>query len=183
MVEEVNVESRNRISLHVSDNEGPCNVNRVNMRAMPNSWGNCTATASIGCDADDTSTDSFGPGFNAASGGVYAMEYIPTAINVWFWPRTEVPSSSDAAGPLGNSPDPSSWGEPTASFQGCDIASHVKKQHIIIDTTFCGWAESEWQSQGCAASTKTNSCQEYVHNNPGAYETAYWNFASLKVCT
>ena len=107
------------------------------------------------------------------------MEWTSDAINVWFFGRGSVP-----AGASGDSPDPTTWGAATASFQGgagCTIDDHFQNNNIVLDTTFCGsWAGQVW-STDATCSSKAATCQDYVQNNPSAFESAYWTINSLKV--
>jgi len=132
-----------------------------------------------GCGTETGGSASFSDGFNNAQGGVYAMEWTSSAINIWFFPRSSIPN-----GATGSNPDPSSWGNPTASFQGgpgCTIDDHFKNNNIVFDTTFCGdWAGSIW-AQDTTCSAKAATCQDYVQNHPEAFESAYWSINSLKV--
>lgn len=53
-----------------------------------------------GCGVQASTTNSYGPSFNAIGGGIYAMERTSTFIKVWFFPRgSSIPSdvSSGAA--------------------------------------------------------------------------------------
>lgn len=95
----------------------------------------------MGCTQAAGGETSYGDGFNANGGGVYALDWTSDHINVWFWPRGSQPSD------LSESPDPAGWGKPTASFVGrgefdsavtCEIDSHFRNQAIVFDTTFCG---------------------------------------------
>lgn len=92
-----------------------------------------------GCSTQTGGSSSFGDGFNSANGGVYAMEWTSAAINIWFFSRGSIPN-----GISGDSPDPSTWGNPTASFvggSGCTIDDHFNNNNLVFDTTFCGdWA-------------------------------------------
>ncbi|PSR81268.1 hypothetical protein PHLCEN_2v6428 [Hermanssonia centrifuga] len=57
---------------------------------------NCDATVNnnAGCGVKAAPTNSYGPAFNSAGGGWYAMERTDTFIKVWFWSRSSgnVPS-------------------------------------------------------------------------------------------
>jgi hypothetical protein len=131
-----------------------------------------------GCAVHDTSDLSFGAGFNAAGGGVYATEWTSNFIKIWFFPRDSIPSDV-AAG----TPQPSdAWGTPASMFSGdFNLDDHFKDLNIIFDTTFCGqWAGPAWSSSPqCAALAP--SCEEYVSNNPQAFTEAYWAINTLKV--
>ncbi|KAL9016720.1 MAG: hypothetical protein Q9185_005957 [Variospora sp. 1 TL-2023] len=125
------------------------------------------------------------PGIYGASinsgGAVYALEWTSDGMSVWGWSSGDAPSDAS-----GSNPDPSSWGNPTASFpssSSCDVDTFFKDQQIVFDTTFCGvWAGETWSSDPeCSGLAAT--CQEYVQNNPSAFEDAYWTINSLKVYT
>ncbi|KAJ5577981.1 uncharacterized protein N7459_006945 [Penicillium hispanicum] len=188
MIEQANNADTNQMSLHVSKDQGRCTISTgANMTAKEGRWGDCTEEDTGGCDATDSRTTSFGAGFNNDNGGVYAMEWTAVYVRIWFFPRSAIPSGD--SGPLGSSPDPTSWGTPTTSFHsqhetGCDMSEHIKNQRIIIDTTFCGtWAGDDWEGSGCAASTGSSTCEDYVKNNPSAFTDAFWTFDSIQVFT
>ena len=51
---------------------------------------NCdvAATGNAGCGVQVTAPNSYGPAFNNAGGGFYAMERTNSFIKVWFWSRS-----------------------------------------------------------------------------------------------
>jgi hypothetical protein len=49
-------------------------------------------TSNAGCGIESPSTSSFGSPFNAGGGGVYAMEWTNSGINIWQWARKDVPA-------------------------------------------------------------------------------------------
>jgi hypothetical protein len=131
----------------------------------------------------DTSTQalaSYGTPFNANKGGIYALEWTPSFISVYFLPyASPLYTSAHNTTP----PDPSQWGAPMAHFSGanCDFKKRFKDMRIIFDTTFCGeWAGKEWKSGGCMKKTGTKTCEEYVRKNPAAFEEAFWEIRGLK---
>ena len=130
-----------------------------------------------GCQIDTTNQQTYGSGFNAAHGGVYATEWTSASINIYFFGRGSIPSDI-ASG----SPDPTTWGKPLAGFSGgCEIDSFFKNQQIVFDTTFCGdWAGIVWTTDATCA-PKAATCQAFVQNNPSAFVNAYWSVNSLKV--
>ncbi|KKY18400.1 hypothetical protein UCRPC4_g04970 [Phaeomoniella chlamydospora] len=136
-------------------------------------------SSNAGCQIEDTDTSSYGTGFNSNGGGVYAMNWDSDAIKIWFFSRGEIPSDISSGS---SSPDPSGWGDATASFQGgCDIDSYFKDLQIVFDTTFCGsWAGEVWSSDS-TCSVLSSTCNDYVQNNPSAFQEAYWQINSLKV--
>ncbi|KAL8715378.1 MAG: hypothetical protein Q9220_000711 [cf. Caloplaca sp. 1 TL-2023] len=165
IIEGVNAGSENQMTMHTSSG---CTL------AGSNCQGN------TGCPIKPAGANNYGTGFNNANGGVYAMEWTSGSINIWFFPRTGVPSDISSS-----APNPSGWGTATASFIGgsdsCDIDSHFINNNIVFDTTFCGdWAGGVWGSDS-TCSALAGSCQDYVQNHPEAFAEAYWTVNSLKV--
>lgn len=191
IIEGVSYQSQNAMTMHTS---GGCSL--ISKDCQGNQ----------GCGMQSGGSASYGDGFNNGNGGVYAMEWTSSAINIYFFGRSSIP-----AGILGGSPDPSTWGTPMATFQGgsgCTIDDHFKDNNIIFDTTFCGkpalspfslstplalpppitntilptgdWAGSVW-SQDPSCSSKAATCTDYVRDNPSAFANAYWTINSLKV--
>ena len=134
---------------------------------------------SEGCSTQVGGPTSFGDGFNNNGGGIYAMEWTSDYINVYFFSHSNAPTDI-----LGATPDPTTWGTPTASFVGgstCDIDANFQNNNIVFDTTFCGtWAGAVWSSDPVCG-PKAATCQDYVQNNPSAFTEAYWTINSLRV--
>ncbi|GBE78490.1 hypothetical protein SCP_0113790 [Sparassis crispa] len=136
-----------------------------------------------GCGVQNPSSNSFGPDFNSAGGGWYAMERTNSYIQVWFWSRTDGSVPSQVSSGAVSSIDTSTWGEPTALFPdtSCDIADSFGPNNIIFDLTLCGsWAgiASVYSDAGCSS-----DCVDYVNNNPSAFTNAYWDVAGVYVYT
>lgn len=71
-----------------------------------------------------------------------AAEWTGSLINIYFFPRSSIPADI-----TNQTPNPSGWGTPSASFSGCDFSSHIDQNQIILDQTFCGqWGGSEWST-------------------------------------
>ncbi|KZP26125.1 glycoside hydrolase family 16 protein [Athelia psychrophila] len=141
---------------------------------------NANDDGNAGCGVQSPDSNSFGPAFNAAGGGYYAMERTTTSIKVWFWARDSayIPAAFTSGA---TSIDTSSWGEPTAYFPNtdCDIDTEFGSLNIVINLTFCGdWAGS---SSVYAASGCSSTCIDYVAENPSAFVDAYFDFASLTI--
>ncbi|KJA15431.1 glycoside hydrolase family 16 protein [Hypholoma sublateritium FD-334 SS-4] len=131
-----------------------------------------------GCGVHFPTTNSYGPPFNAAGGGWFAVERTNTYINIWFWSRKDpaVPLEVKFGAAL---VDTSRWGLPTASFPdtSCDIPDFFQENNIIINITLCGdWAGAVFTSDGCPG-----ACVDYVDNNPAAFQEAYFDFAAVRV--
>ncbi|KAL8653596.1 MAG: hypothetical protein Q9226_003790 [Calogaya cf. arnoldii] len=163
ILEGVNLQSTNKITLH---SDPGCSINGKDCQG------------STGCSVD---SGVYGDGINSAGGATYALEWTSEGMSVWGWTGSSAPSDA-----LGNAPDPSGWGTPTASFpsgSGCDVDTFFKDQQIVFDTTFCGvWAGEVWTTDP-QCSSLAPTCQEYVQNNPEVFTDAYWSINALKVYT
>ncbi|KAJ1331356.1 family 16 glycosylhydrolase [Microdochium nivale] len=178
IIEGVNRDTSTKFTLHTA---GGCSFFTNDQAGDCNAPGDGTK----GCTAPGFNDPrSYGDGFNAIGGGVYATEWTSEAIRIWFFPRTTAaPADLHSA-----SPDPSTWGPPSAQFSGgagggasCDIDSHFREHRLVFNTALCGqWAGRIFgQDPQCAGLAP--SCEEYVANNPGAFASAYWLINSVKV--
>lgn len=128
---------------------------------------------------------SYGTEFNKVNGGIYAMEWTRSFISVWFFPfdspiykALTTPSSVSNT----TSPNPKSFGPPLAHFSGpsCAFSTRFTDVRLIFDTTFCGqWAGKEWDNS-CKAKTGTATCEQYVRENPRAFEESFWEVRGLR---
>lgn len=148
---------------------------------------NCDSAANdnSGCGsmANDTATpNNYGQGLSDDDGGVYITEWTSAFVRVWFFGRSDIPSSVTEG-----SPDVSEFGLPMANFQGsCNIDTHFANHSIIINTDFCGaWAGFTYSNfPGCPLSPGKNgydSCVDFVGDNPQNFTEAYWDINSIKV--
>ncbi|KAK4696153.1 hypothetical protein P7C71_g1722, partial [Lecanoromycetidae sp. Uapishka_2] len=183
IIEGVNNAATNQMTLHTSSG---CSVSNAPEYSSPQSsfnTTNCDVNATgqkknAGCGIIAKDTNTFGAGFNAIGGGVYATEWTDEAIQIWFFPRSSIPADITS-----NTPDTSKWETPLSHFCGnCDIKSHFQNMNIIFDTTFCGqWAGDPdvWKQSTCGS--KADTCNAYVQENPTAFVDAYWLVNSVKV--
>ncbi|GAA6040180.1 hypothetical protein JCM8097_004166 [Rhodosporidiobolus ruineniae] len=144
----------------------------------------CNAgNANSGCTVSDPSSSSFGAGFNAAGGGVFALLYAETGISIWRWPRASIPSDVKSGKPRWKG-----WGTPVAQWSGttCDTRTFFANQLITFDITTCGdWAgqQSVWQStaaSGKCYSSKYPTCSAAVAD-PANFKEAYFEVNYVKV--
>jgi hypothetical protein len=175
IIEGVNNQAADQITLHTS---AGCTMSSAGSLASSTlTSGNCEGND--GCSITTANSQGFGTGFNSIGGGVYAMQWESSGIEVWFFPRNAIPADITSG-----SPNPSGWGTATAAFggSGCNIDQYFMNHNIVFDTTFCGdWAgqSSVWAS--CAQSTGAATCQDYVAANPSAFSNAFWLINSVKV--
>jgi hypothetical protein len=185
---------KNTVSLETLHTYPGCNITGnqiVNQMTGTENTYNCDDTAqgsaygsqylNQGCSATNGDANSYGDTFNAAGGGVYAMEWTSDAINIWNWESASIPSDITAGKPV-----PSGWGKPvfTTAHSTCDIDTYFKDHHVIFNTDFCGaWAGQDgiWQTAGCYDADLYPTCASYVAANPAVYENAYWSINSLKI--
>jgi len=179
IIEGVHTQATNDITLHTSPG---CSISNNGAFSGSISTDNCYIyadgqTANAGCQIQTGNTATYGSGFNAVGGGVYAMEWTAEAISVYFFQRGSIPSDISSG-----SPNPDGWGEPIAQFQGsCDIPSFFTDNQLVFDNTFCGdWAGATWGSSGCA-SDQYPTCESFVANNPSAFQESFWQINGLQV--
>ncbi|KAF1992129.1 glycoside hydrolase family 16 protein [Aulographum hederae CBS 113979] len=136
----------------------------------------------VGCGTTSPTNTSYGAGFNAIGGGVYAMEWTSFYIRIWFFPRGAIPLSITSG-----IPNPATdFGLPNADFRGnCNIDDKFKNHTIIFNIDFCGdYAGPDYSKTTCpqtANLSSWDSCVTYVGNNPQALTEAYFLVNSLKV--
>ncbi|EON64227.1 hypothetical protein W97_03457 [Coniosporium apollinis CBS 100218] len=178
IIEGANLQDKNRMTLHTSNNCTIAGNNQNSELVTPNCW-----SQAGGCGVRARTTDTYGAGFNTIGGGVYAMEWTSSWIRMWFFPRNSIP-----AGVTSSTPDPSTFGVPLANFQGpntCNIDSKFVNHKIIFNIDFCGqWAGNAYASSGCpltANQTGWDSCVYFVGDNPSNFTEAYWSINSLRV--
>ncbi|CAG8977061.1 hypothetical protein HYALB_00005769 [Hymenoscyphus albidus] len=178
ILEGVNTQTNNSVTLHTSSG---CTISSAGTSPLSNLQGtNCEGTT--GCSSHSNNPASFGDAFNAAGGGVYAMEWTSSFIAVYFFPRDSIPADLlDVNG----TPDTRAWPAPMARFSGggCDVEKHFKEHRMVFNTAFCGdWAGTRetWEKDGkCRALAGT--CRGYVELHPEAFVEGYWLIHSVRV--
>lgn len=134
----------------------------------------CSAgSENVGCGytPPESDTSSYGDGFNAVQGGVYAMQWDDKHINLWHFARNDIPSDI-----ITKKPEPSTWGLPQARFGGdsCNVGKYFRNMNLVLNINFCGdYGNAAWGASSCAKYAPT--CSEWVANNPKAFSNAYWD--------
>jgi len=118
--------------------------------------------------------NSGGPAFNKGGGGVFATQWTSAGIQMWVFPRGQVPK--DLAE---DKPDSSSWGSPWAFFPfGASCPStHFNDHLLVINLDFCGdWA-------GAVFPGGEKACEAFVTDpsNIDKLQEAYWSINYVKV--
>ncbi|THU89496.1 glycoside hydrolase family 16 protein [Dendrothele bispora CBS 962.96] len=175
--EGVNQVTMNQMGLHTTG--GCTQVNPVQTSNMINSTDcNFQTNSNEGCIVTNPTTKSYGADFASAGGGVFVTEFAEEGISVWFFSRSDVPSSITSNSSSINISD---LGTPVANWPngGCEIDSFFKAQNLIFDITLCG------DFAGAAsvfAETCSGTCYtDYVVGDGSNYANAYFDVASVRV--
>lgn len=124
IIEGVHLDDVNQVALHVGPSRAgrTCTTNdnsALGLDTGTSKQTNCDVdhTGNVGCGTIFNTPGSFGRGFNAQGGGVYAMEWRSDTIKIWFFPRANIPANV-----LSDAPNPDTWGKPNSLFHGgCDF--------------------------------------------------------------
>ncbi|KAI6045022.1 glycoside hydrolase family 16 protein [Pisolithus marmoratus] len=190
IIEGVNNYTNNQATIHTSDGCAlpTSDATQLSIAGTVVGGTNCAAdqTNNEGCGVRSNYNYTFGSGFNSISGGVYAMLWQDSGIQVYFFPRGSIPSDITAG-----APQPQTWSTPMANWPStdCDMASHFYNHSVIFDTTLCGdWAGTAWngtgvpgQSESCSQLTGYSSCSDFVLNSGASFAEAYWEVSSVKI--
>ncbi|KAK7464802.1 hypothetical protein VKT23_006008 [Stygiomarasmius scandens] len=175
--EGVNQVTMNQMGLHTT--EGCTQVDPFQSSMLINSTDcNYLANDNEGCIVTNPTTKSYGADFASAGGGVFVTEFAEDGISVWFFSRSDVPSSITSNS---SSLDTSTLGTPVGNWPngGCDIDSFFEAQNLIFDITLCG------DFAGAAsvfAETCSGTCYtDYVMGDGSNYANAYFDVASVRV--
>lgn len=170
-----NATTGNQMTLHTTDG---CTMNSKRKETGSVLGTNCYngTDDNAGCGVQGKAA-SFGEEYNANGGGVMAMELRAAGIRMWQFANGSVPADITS-----QTPDPSTWGTAAADFPNthCDITSHFNNQSIIVDIDLCG----TWAGTTSVYSTNDQcpgTCENYVAQNPTAFDNAYWEFGNFTV--
>ncbi|KAM0277691.1 hypothetical protein ACHAQH_005634 [Verticillium albo-atrum] len=180
IIEGANQATRNLISGHTSDGcTLPKPVGQILGQPTTTDCLSPGTNNNAGCGYVPNPLDqaTYGDTFNAVGGGVYAMDWTSEGIKIWHWSRQNIPADI-----ISKTPDPETWGLPTALFgtDSCDTDTYFKDMNIVIQTNFCGdYAGATWKDGQCG--TLAPTCVDYVSSNPQAYANAYWEVNYIDV--
>ncbi|KAJ6606069.1 glycoside hydrolase family 16 protein [Mycena vulgaris] len=175
VLEGVHKVGTNKMTLHTS---AGCVVDRTEQITGKIDGTDCKSANgdNQGCGVLDNSTASYGEGFNAAGGGVYAHTWTNDAIRIWHFARKDVPADI-----IAQAPDPTTWPVPTGAFSagpGCDFAQHFQNHSLTVDTTICGdWANDA----GSLANAHVKSTCADLVADPKNFDLARWNINYISV--
>lgn len=184
VVEGVSLYEQNIYSVHTGDG---CSIPKSAMSSMnlvtpvEATVTNCNANADpAACGFTDESKSTFGPSFNSAGGGVFALVFDTDVIQTYFFQANEVPADITS-----QSPTPSKWGAPRMSISSstCDTSTNFKDLMMVVDTNLAGtFTEGVWgvagaggQVESCQKTTGVDTAAEYVQGHGSAFgDDAQW---------
>ncbi|KAH8119293.1 2 beta-glucans in both donor and acceptor sites of Gh16 Laminarinase 16a [Phellopilus nigrolimitatus] len=181
ILEGANTGTTNKATLHTTSG---CTMPQSGQQTGTMSFFDCDSSSgsNTGCGTTFKKANSYGAALNKVQGGWFVMKRTnEDGVYVYFWARNDpsVPAEVKSGAKTIN---PSfSWGEPEARFptDSCNWAQHFDAHNIVFDLTLCGdWAGGTFASQGCSG-----SCDDFVNNNPSAFEDAYWAVNAVRVYT
>ncbi|KAF8887795.1 glycoside hydrolase family 16 protein [Infundibulicybe gibba] len=171
IVEGVHDYTNNQATIHTNPGCTLPSTNANNLKISGSVIGgtDCAAltTGNQGCGIRASTSNTFGSGFNANGGGVYAMQWDDAGVAIYFFPAGSAmwPASS------------------------CDPFKFFNSHSLIFDTTLCGdWAGGVWsasgipgQEQSCATRTGFPTCEAFVRASGSSFNEAYWEVKSVKI--
>lgn len=141
VIEGANSQTTNQYALHT---KAGCSLDPGTSKLFQATPGNLKCASSngdnTGCQIRETDERSYGAGFNAGKGGVYAHLWDHTGISIWHFARADIPDDITS-----KSPNPAKWGKPSAFYSAatCDPSKFFHDHTLVINTTLCGdWAGS-----------------------------------------
>ncbi|KAF5362963.1 hypothetical protein D9758_007048 [Tetrapyrgos nigripes] len=175
--EGVNQVTMNQMGLHTT--EGCTQVNPIQTSSLVNSTDcNFQTNSNEGCIVTNPTTKSYGADFAAAGGGVFVTEMAESGISVWFFSRSDIPTSISAKA---ESIDTSTLGEPVGNWpnDGCNVDKFFGAQNLIFDITLCGDFAG---APSVFAETCPGTCYpDYVVGNGSNYANAYFEVDYVRV--
>ncbi|KIM38749.1 glycoside hydrolase family 16 protein [Hebeloma cylindrosporum] len=177
IIEAINGMNNNQVALHTTpgcyqaQNPGQTGVTLE---------GDCSTDR--GCIVSETKPNSYGPGFAAAGGGVYAVQIAASGIYSWFWSRPDIPDNVKLSTST-STIDTAVWGLPSSSYPAtaCNITKYFPPQNLVLLTTLCGVWAGVPDIYRATCQTPTNSCVNDNIIGPGStFDTAYWEIRYIR---
>ncbi|KAE9387848.1 glycoside hydrolase family 16 protein [Gymnopus androsaceus JB14] len=150
----------------------------------PNQIGETLTTdcsSAAGCTVGELQPNSYGSGFAAMGGGVFATQFR-------CYRRPNVPASINQSTST-SAIDISQWGPPSASYLAsgqCNITEFFTPQQLVLDITLCGeWAGlPQFYLPACGSQGPTGICyNDSVVGSGSNYDEAYFEVAYIRAYT
>jgi len=177
IIEAINEMQNNQVALHTT-----VGCFQANSTTQSGTTFETDCSTPQGCDVAENKPNSYGESFVGAGGGVFALQYDASGINMWFFSRPDIPPIIQQA-TTSSQMDTSTWGIPTASYPNstCSIQTFFPPQQLVLLTTLCGvWAgvPSIYKS---TCQTPTEDCvADNVIGNGSNYLNAYWEVRYIR---
>lgn len=171
-----NMMEYNRMAMHTNETlAGECALSTTGIEGTVMTSDCNNEADGTGCGVKDDSGV-----WSSTTGATFAMEWTDSAIKVWSWLPSAVPSDITAG-----TPDPSSsaWGNPTLLVEqtNCDLSKSFANQQLVFNIDFCGdtaGSPTFW-NETCSAQTGA-TCASYVANNPSAFAETYFMIEGIQ---
>ncbi|KAF8269396.1 glycoside hydrolase family 16 protein [Lactarius quietus] len=175
--EAVNLVANSEVSLHT---EPGCTIAKSTQTSTIINTTDCSylANSNSGCGIAVPDPKSYGAAFAAAGGGVFVTEFATTGIAVWFFSRSDVPSSLQGNG---SNIDTTAFGVPVANITstGCNTETYFRPQNLIFDIALCGDYAG---NPAIFEQTCSGVCyDDYVLGSGSNYDNAYFEVQSVRV--
>ncbi|WWC59736.1 uncharacterized protein I303_102298 [Kwoniella dejecticola CBS 10117] len=180
--EGINMRKENMMALHTSG--GTCTISSSSSMTGRVDATDCdqSANSGSGCTVYDQNENSYGEAFAQAGGGVYITEWTNEAIRIWFFSRSNVPSSVTSTA---ENFDTSSLGTPTAEYSNasCDLATLFEPINIALCGDFAGLPALLEQTCPTLAADKTCYTTYVINDASQTYANAYFELNYINVYT
>ncbi|KAJ4387909.1 hypothetical protein N0V93_008512 [Gnomoniopsis smithogilvyi] len=171
-----NMMEYNRMAMHTNETiAGECALTTTGIDGTVMTSNCNNEEDGTGCGVKDDSGV-----WSSTTGATFAMEWTDSAIKIWSWLPSAVPSDITAG-----TPDPSSsaWGNPTLLVEqtNCDLSKSFANQQLVFNIDFCGdtaGSPTFW-NETCSAQVG-DTCANYVANNPSAFAETYFMIEGIQ---
>lgn len=170
-----NLMGYNRMAMHTNETiAGSCTLSTAGIAGTVMTQECVQTDGGSGCGVQDDSGV-----WGSTAGATFAMEWTDSAIKIWNWLPSAVPSDITAG-----SPDPSSgdWGQPTLLVEqsSCDLSSSFANQQLVFNIDFCGDTAGSPTFWNATCSAFGDSCASYVAGTPSAFSELYFMIEGIR---
>lgn len=105
------------------------------------------------------------------------MEWTDEHLKIWQWERALAPVDVKS----GNPKPSAAWGLPAYAIKQCNVDKAFRDMKMVLNLDFCGVAaQPEQWGASCSASTKFDTCAEYVAAKPGDFVDTFFKVKDIK---
>ena len=105
------------------------------------------------------------------------MEWTNAHLKIWQWERALAPADVKS----GNPQPSAAWGLPAYAIKQCNVDKAFRDMKMVLNLNFCGVAaqDAQWGAS-CSASTKFDTCADYVAAKPGDFADTFFKVKDIK---